>query len=68
MASDLESDNETNVPEANMNPSIRTMRDYLQPPRSTSNSYIVLPVTQMGTFSFKPGMLQHIPYFHGMES
>lgn len=66
MASDNESGNE--APRANMNPPVRTMRDYLQPLRTTSNSCIVLPANPLGTFSLKQGMLQHIPSFYGMDS
>ena len=44
------------------------MRDYLQIPRRTSNSCIVLCVNQPRTFSLKLDMLQHIPSFHGMDS
>lgn len=58
----------TNTAKANMNPPIRTMRDYFQLRRSTSNSCIVLPINEPGTFSFKLCMFQHIPSFHGMES
>jgi hypothetical protein len=46
----------------------RSMRDYLQPPRSSANSCIRLPENANDAFSIKPGMFQHLPTFHGMES
>ncbi|KAM7473162.1 hypothetical protein LguiB_020405 [Lonicera macranthoides] len=62
-------DNESNAGENNdHNRPVRTVRDYLQPPRGTSNSCIIIPVGQAGTFTLKPGMLQHIPSFRGHVS
>ena len=68
MASDHEEDRDSMAGEADQNQPIRTMRDYLQLPRGKSNSCIVLLVNTHGNFTLKPGMLQHIPSFHGMDS
>ena len=68
MASDHEDDRDSNVGDTNQNHPIRTIRDYLQPPRGTSNSCIVLPINTPENFTLKSGMLQHIPSFHGVDS
>jgi len=61
MVFDHESDSDSNAEGNNRDRPIRTLRDYFQPPRGTSNSCIGLPINQTGIFTFKPGMLQHIP-------
>ena len=46
---------------------MRTMRDYLQPPRNSSPSCFIFPLTA-NNFRFKPGMIPLLPNFHGFES
>ena len=45
----------------------RPLRDYLHPPRQTTPSCIVLPVNHHRV-NFKPGTIQLLPTFHGMDS
>ena len=47
--------------------SVRTLRDYLQPTRTNTPSYIVIPSTA-GNFDMKLGIIQLLPKFHGLES
>ena len=46
---------------------IRTLRDYLQPTRISTPSCMVIPSTG-GTFDMKPGIIQLLPKFHGLDS
>ena len=46
---------------------IRTLRDYLQPTRSSAPSCIFFP-TNANNFNFKPGMISLLPKFHGLDS
>ena len=46
---------------------IRTLRDYLQPTRTSTPSCMVIPST-VGTFDIKPGIIQLLPKFHGLDS
>ena len=50
-----------------VDPPARSMRDFLQPTRSTTPSCILLPV-QAHLFQVKPGMLQLLPTFRGIEN
>ena len=45
----------------------RPLREYLHPPRQTTPSCIVLPVNHH-RFNLKPGTIQLLPTFHGMDS
>ncbi|CAL2259920.1 unnamed protein product [Prunus armeniaca] len=49
------------------NPPVRTLNDYLHPSRTASPSCIVFPAN-MPNYDFKPGMIQLLPIFHGMDS
>jgi hypothetical protein len=49
------------------NRQVRTMRDYLQPTRSSSPSCFIFPLNA-NNFRFKPGMIALLPNFHGLES
>ncbi|KAI5320943.1 hypothetical protein L3X38_040651 [Prunus dulcis] len=49
------------------NPLVRTLQDYLHPARTSVPSCIIFPLNGQ-TFDFKPGMIQLLPTFHGMES
>ena len=46
---------------------IRTLKDYLQPARSSAPSCIIFP-TNANNFNFKPGMISLLPKFHGLDS
>ena len=46
---------------------IRKLRDYLQPTRTSTPSCMVIPSTG-GTFDIKPGIIQLLPKFHGLDS
>ncbi|XP_042954342.1 uncharacterized protein LOC122290772 [Carya illinoinensis] len=45
----------------------RTLRDYLQPVRTSTPSCIIQPL-DANNFNFKPEMIPLIPHFHGMDS
>ncbi|XP_060965270.1 uncharacterized protein LOC133034238 [Cannabis sativa] len=45
----------------------RTLQDYLHPTRTATPSCIMYPMN-MPNFDFKPGMIQLLPTFHGMEN
>ena len=55
------------VPNENENRQVRTMRDYLQPPRNSTPSCFILPLNA-NNFQLKPGMITLLPNFHGLES
>ena len=55
------------VHDENENQNVRTMRDYLQPPRNSAPSCFILPLNA-NNFRFKPGMIPLLPNFHGLES
>ena len=46
---------------------VRTLRDYLQPNRASTPSCIVFP-NVVGNFEMKPGVIQLLPKFHGLDS
>ena len=45
----------------------RTLRDYMNPTRTGAPSCIVFP-PEASRFNFKPGIIQLLPTFHGLES
>lgn len=45
----------------------RTLNDYLHPTRTSTPSCIIFP-PNMPALDFKPGMIQLLPTFHGMEN
>ncbi|KAI5316274.1 hypothetical protein L3X38_045450 [Prunus dulcis] len=49
------------------NPLVKTLHDYLHPAHRSVPSCIIFPLNGQ-TFDFKPGMVQLLPTFHGMES
>ena len=53
--------------EAQNNPPMRTLREYLQPTRTSTPSCMIFP-TNMGNFDLKPGVIQLLPKFHGLDS
>ena len=46
--------------------SMRTLKDCLQPTRSSAPSCIIFP-TNANNFNFKPGMISLLPKFHGLD-
>ena len=54
------------VHDENENQQVRTMRDYLHPPRNSSPSCFILPLNK-NNFSFKAGMILLHPNFHGLD-
>uniref|UniRef100_A0A2N9FDK2 Uncharacterized protein n=1 Tax=Fagus sylvatica TaxID=28930 RepID=A0A2N9FDK2_FAGSY len=46
---------------------VRTLRDYLRPIRGSTPSCIVFP-NVMGNFEMKPGVIQLLTKFHGLDS
>ena len=54
-------------PQFNDQPNFRTLREYLHPARQSTPSCIILPLNQQA-FNLKPGMIQLLPTFHGMDS
>ncbi|GFZ06460.1 hypothetical protein Acr_18g0006300 [Actinidia rufa] len=48
-------------------PQFRTFRDYMNPPRQVPSSCIVFPL-HYATLNIRPGMMQMLPQFHGLES
>ncbi len=46
---------------------VRTLRDYLQPIRASTPSCIVFHKV-LGSFEMKPGEIQLLPKFHGLDS
>ena len=46
---------------------VRTLRDYLQRTRASTPSCIVFP-NVVGNFEMKPGVIQLLPKFHGLDS
>ena len=55
------------VLEENENQSLRTMREYLQPPRNSTPSCFIFPLNA-NNFIFKSGMISLLPNFHGLKS
>jgi len=54
-------------PQFNDQPNFQTLREYLHPARQSTPSCIILPLNQQA-FNLKPGMIQLLPTFHGMDS
>ncbi len=48
-------------------PNVMTLRQYLQPARTSQPSCIIFP-NNVGHFDIKPGVIQLLPKFHGLES
>ena len=45
----------------------RTMRDYMNPMRTSAPSCLVFPA-DANNFNFKPGIIQLLPIFYGLDS
>ena len=50
-----------------VNQRARSLREYLQPTRTTTPSCMVVP-PNVGNFEIKPGVIQLLPKFHGLDS
>jgi len=50
----------------NENNRVRTLRDYMNPTRTSARSCIVFP-PDASHFSFKSGIIQLLPSFHGLD-
>ena len=48
-------------------PPVRSLRDYLQPTRTSTPSCIVFP-DAVGNLGMKPGVIRLLPKFHGLDS
>jgi hypothetical protein len=61
-----EEDNQSLHNENNKNNCVRTLRDYMNPIRISASSCIVSP-PDASHFNFKPGIIQLLPSFHGLD-
>jgi hypothetical protein len=61
-----EEDNQSLHNENNENNRVRTLRDHMNPTRTSAPSYIVFP-PDASHFNFKPGIIQLLPSFHGLD-
>jgi hypothetical protein len=59
-------DNESIHNENNENNRVRTLRDYMNPTRTSARSCIVFP-PDASHFNFKPGIIQLLPTFLRLE-
>jgi hypothetical protein len=59
-------DNQSIHNENNENNRVGTLRDYMNPTRTSARSCIVFP-PDASHFNFKPGIIQLLPTFHGLE-
>ncbi|KAL9339081.1 hypothetical protein Peur_068096 [Populus x canadensis] len=61
-----EEDNQSLHNENNENIRVRTLRDHMNPTRTSAPSCIVFP-PDASHFNFKPGIIQLLPSFHGLD-
>jgi len=61
-----EEDNQSLHNENNENNRVRTLRDYMNPTRTSARSCIVFP-PDASHFNFKSGIIQLLPSFHGLD-
>jgi hypothetical protein len=50
----------------NENNRVRTLRDYMNPTRTSARSCIIF-LPDASHFNFKPGIIQLLPTFHGLD-
>jgi hypothetical protein len=50
----------------NENNCVRTLRDHMNPTRTSAPSCIIFP-PDASHFNFKPGIIQLLPFFHGLD-
>ena len=61
-----EEDNQSLHNENNENNCVRTLKDHMNPTRTSAPSCIVSP-PETSHFNFKPDIIQLLPSFHGLE-
>jgi hypothetical protein len=61
-----EEDNQSLHNENNENNRVRTLRDHMNPTRTSAPSCIIFP-PDASHFNFKPSIIQLLPIFHGLE-
>jgi len=61
-----EEDNQSLHNENNENNCVRTLRDHMNPTRTSAPSCIVFP-PDASQFNFKPNIIQLLPSFHGLD-
>ena len=61
----MHSENEVHPNQENRG--MRTLREYLQPVRTSTPSCMIFP-TNMGHFELKPEIIQLLPKYHGLDS
>ena len=61
-----EKNNQSLHNENNENNHVRTLRDYMNPTRTSAQSCIVFP-PDASHFNFKPDIIQLLPSFHGLD-
>jgi len=61
-----EEDNQSLHNENNENNRVRTLRDHMNPTKINASSFIVFP-HDASHFNFKPGIIQLLPTFHGLD-
>ena len=61
-----EEDNQSLHNENNENNRVRTLRDHMNPTRTSAPSCIVFP-PDASHFNFKPDIIQLLPSFHGLD-
>ena len=64
LESNLGDENNLNNGNFHSHQTIRTLREYLQPTRSSAPSCIIFPINA-NNFNFKSGMISLLPKFHG---
>ena len=60
-----EEDSQSLHNENSENNRVRTLRDHMNPTRTSAPSYIVFP-PDASHFNFKPDIIQLLPFFHGL--
>jgi len=61
-----EEDNQSIHNKNNKNNCVRTLRDYMNPTRTSARSCIIFPL-DASHFNFKPDIIPLLPTFHGLE-
>jgi len=61
-----EEDNQSLHNENNENNRVRTLRDHMNPTRTSAPSCIVFP-PDASHFNFKPHIIKLLPFFHGLD-
>jgi hypothetical protein len=62
----VEEDNQSLHNENNENNRVRTLRDHMNPTRTSAPPCIVFP-PDASHFNFKPDIIQLSPFFHGLD-